>query len=186
VSTAKEYCMDTKKAYFIVFIITLIFAIPMSFIYFSIWYGNWNFNSSTALSINFTVWNIVLGLLILFALSILHELLHAIGFLIFGNVNWSDIAFGVKWKSLTPFGYCKIPVTALVYGIALILPTLLLGVIPLTISLLIKAKYLFLIGTLMIVGGFGDLIVVWMIRAVPKERMLIDHPSKLGCVMVEG
>jgi hypothetical protein len=177
--------MDTKKAYVIVFIITLIFAIPMGFIYFSIWYGDWNFNSSTALSINFTLWNIVIGLLILFALSIMHELLHAIGFLIFGKVNWSDIAFGVKWKSLTPYGYCKIPVKAIVYSIALILPTILLGVIPLTIGLLIKAKYLYLIGTLMIVGGFGDMIVVWMIRAVPKERMLIDHPGKLGCLMVK-
>jgi hypothetical protein len=129
--------MDTKEAYFIVFTITLIFSIPMGFIYFSIW----NFNSSTALSINFTLWNILIGLLILFVLSILHELLHAIGFLIFGKVNWSDIAFGVKWKSLTPYGYCKIPVKAIVYIIALILPTIILGVIPLTISLLIKAKY---------------------------------------------
>lgn len=178
--------MDTKKAYVIVVIMALIFALPMGFVYVSIWYGNWNFNSSTALSINITLWNIVIGLLVLFILSILHELLHAIGFLIFGKVNWSNIAFGVKWKSLTAYGYCKIPVKALVYLIALILPTIILGVIPLTISLLIKAKYLYVIGTLMMVGGFGDMIVVWMIRAVPKERMLIDHPRKLGCVMVTG
>lgn len=138
------------------------------------------------MSISFEPSDILIGLIVLFVLGILHELLHAIGFLIFGKVNWSDIAFGVKWKSLTPYGYCKIPVKAIVYIIALILPTIILGVIPLTISLLIKAKYLYLIGTLMIVGGFGDMIVVWMIRDVPKERMLIDHPRKLGCLMVKG
>lgn len=177
----KEYCLDTKKAYFIIFIITLIFAIPMGFIYFSIW----NFNFSSALSISIKLSDIIVGLMVLFVLGILHELLHAIGFLIFGKVNWSDIAFGMKWKSLTPFGYCKISVKAIVYIIALILPTIILGVIPLIISLLIKAKFLYLIGAAMIVGGFGDMIVVWMIRNVPKERMLIDHPSKLGCLMIK-
>jgi len=173
--------METKIAYVIVVISALIFAIPMGFIYFSIW----NFYSSSVLSISFGPSDIIIGLIVLFVLGILHELLHAIGFLIFGNVNWSDIAFGMKWKSLTPYGYCKIPVKAIVYVIALILPTLILGVFPLIISILIKAKYLYLIGTVMTGGGFGDMIVVWMIRNVPKERMLIDHPSKLGCLMIK-
>src|SRR3954462_4379653 len=41
----------------------------------------------------------------------LHESLHAVGLVVFGNVPRSAIRFGVMWRALMPYCHCKVPIS---------------------------------------------------------------------------
>jgi hypothetical protein len=38
----------------------------------------------------------------------------------------------------------------------------------------------------MLVFAGGDLIVVWTIRGVPGRARVLDHPSRVGCRVLDG
>jgi len=89
--------------------------------------------------------------------SFLHEVLHATGFLIFGKLTFSQVQIGIKWKYLTPFAHCRLPLKASIYRIALLLPALLLGIVPSIIALIFGKSWLLIYGTLFTILAGGDL-----------------------------
>ena len=119
-------------------------------------------------------------------LIVVHELLHAAGFLFVGKMKKGAIRFGVQWKTLTPYAHCSQPMSALAYRIAVLLPGLLLGVVPCIIAVTIGSGWLLIWGVLMIVAAGGDVSILWAIRAVDGQTMVIDHPSKAGCQIVRA
>lgn len=120
-------------------------------------------------------------ILILLLGSLFHELLHALGFLIFGRVKLSHLKLGIIWRYLTPYAHCKIAVSARAYRFALLLPFFLLGVLPVIFSYLFGLVWLNIYGTIFCLLAGGDLLVFWLIRHVPSQYKLQDHPTLCGC-----
>lgn len=113
---------------------------------------------------------------------ILHELLHMVGYLLFGKAKFSEVKLGVLWKQLTPYAHCKIPLRIYAYRISVLLPVVLV-IFPLIYAFLVGNDYWFVIGTLMTIGSLGDFIILWLLRNFTTDVYVQDHSSKIGCVV---
>ena len=116
--------------------------------------------------------------------SFLHEILHAVGFLIFGKLKVSQVKIGIIWKFITPFAHCREPLKASVYRIALLLPGILLGIVPSIVAIIIGKSWLLIYGTIFTVLAGGDILIFWIIKKVKSDEMVKDHPERCGCYIV--
>ena len=129
--------------------------------------------------------NLLLTLLALVVAGLLHELLHAIGWTFFGRQPWSAIHFGMFWLALTPYTHLKVPIDVDAYRAGGILPVLVTGVLPYLIGLVSGSSPWLWLGILMSIAACGDLLSLWLLRRLPAGTMVQDHPSRVGCTVVE-
>jgi len=129
-------------------------------------------------SIFLFIWAFVLGVL-------LHEGLHGVGH-VWGDASWDDVEFGMHWKALTPYARCRIPTRARAYRIAVALPGVVLGGGPLLLGWATGDWLTTFFAFLMWVAAAGDLLVLWVLRAVPAGAWVQDHPEQVGCLVVAG
>ncbi|NRT15820.1 hypothetical protein HNP99_002180 [Flavobacterium sp. 28A] len=112
---------------------------------------------------------------------ILHELIHGITWAKFTKDGFKSIKFGVLWRFLTPYCHCKEPLLVKHYIIGGIMPTIILGVLPVIISF-ITGNILFLIfGIFFTMAAFGDFIILFRLIKENKNNLVLDHPSEVGC-----
>ena len=116
--------------------------------------------------------------------SFLHEVLHAVGFLIFGKLKISQVKIGIIWKFITPYAHCRVPLKASVYRIALLLPAVLLGIIPSIVAIIIGKSWLLIYGTIFTVLAGGDILIFWIIKKVKSNELVKDHPEQCGCYII--
>ncbi len=114
-------------------------------------------------------------------LIVLHEVIHAVTWMIAGRVSWRNISFGFAWKALSPYAHVAVPIPARAYRVGTAMPGLVTGVVPAVVALLIASGPLMLVSAMLIAGAVGDAIVLWVIRAVPGDVLVLDHPSAAGC-----
>ena len=121
-------------------------------------------------------------MILVFLLStIVHELLHAVGFRWAGGVPFDRIKFGFSWLGLAPFAHCRDPLRAAAYRHAVLLPGLMLGVLPGLLGVALQRPLLVMWATLMLLAAGGDTAVLWAARKVPGNALVLDHPDKVGC-----
>lgn len=125
------------------------------------------------------------SLLLLFMLSIvgmvlLHELIHGLFFALYAESGFKRIKFGIMWKYLAPYCHCEETIKAKQYGIVLLMPTILLGLIPLLIGFIMGNLFIYLLGLMMIFGGIGDIMAFRLVQKVSADTLVIDHSSKVG------
>ncbi|PSQ70106.1 MAG: hypothetical protein BRD26_05270 [Bacteroidetes bacterium QH_1_64_81] len=116
---------------------------------------------------------------------VLHEGLHGLGH-VRGEATWDDVRFGMHWKALTPFAQCMVPTRARAYRIALALPGLVLGAVPLALGVSTGIWLVTFFGFLMLVAAAGDVLILWVLRGVPPRAWVQDHPRQVGCLVVAG
>ncbi len=129
--------------------------------------------------------DIVASLLIVLGAIVGHEALHAIGWKFFGRLPWSALRFGVDWKTLSPYCHAKAPMRVSAYRIGAILPGLLIGFLPLMLSLVTGNAPWVLFGAFMTSAAVGDLYVLWIIRHLSPNAWVIDHDSHAGCYVFQ-
>lgn len=112
---------------------------------------------------------------------LIHELLHAVGFVWAGKVPVTAVKFGFSWKGLAPYAHCAEPMRASAYRLSIMLPGLVLGVLPGILGTILLSWPLVLWGILMVIAAGGDLAVLLAIRQVPGVAWVRDHPTKAGC-----
>ncbi|RNA67111.1 DUF3267 domain-containing protein [Alteribacter keqinensis] len=88
-------------------------------------------------------------------LIVVHEFLHAAGYVYIGKASWRDVKFGIIWKQFMPYAHCRGPLRINHYRMAVFLPVI-LGVIPLTYAFFTGSPFLFLIGVFMTLASPGD------------------------------
>lgn len=128
--------------------------------------------------------NLPIILLVFVGGILVHELLHAAGYLWVGGVPKTAVKIGMKWAYLTPYAHCKAPLTARAYRISVLLPGLVLGILPGLAGVALGSLPLLLWGALMVVSAGGDSAVLWAVRHVPPHAQVLDHPSLAGCVVL--
>lgn len=112
-----------------------------------------------------------------------HELLHGIGWALAGRQRWEAVSFGFKLKSLTPYAHVGEPLEAWAYRIGAALPGVTLGLVPWGISLVIGHGPLHIFGVIFTASALGDAIVLWLLRDVPANARVQDHPDRVGGIL---
>lgn len=115
--------------------------------------------------------------------TLLHEGLHGLGHTL-GQASWDDIEFGMNWEALTPFAHCLVPARAHSYRIAVALPGIVLGVVPLGVGLFTGSWLVSFFAFLMLVAAAGDILVLFILRSIPGDMWVQDHPTAVGCLVV--
>lgn len=115
---------------------------------------------------------------------IAHELLHGVGFML-GGASREEVDFGIHWHVLSPYAHCSTPLRADPYRLALVLPALVLGLLPTIAGLLLGGFWVVFFGAVMLMVAGGDAAVLWAIRNVPQAAWVQDHPSDIGCLVLD-
>lgn len=176
-SIKKEYTMTSgeanKKALLFILPIILIAAGP----YFMIW--EFNFEKADG---GFGEWSF----LVVFLVGIIvHELIHGLCSVLYAKHGFKSVRFGVMWKTLTPYCHCKEPLTAKQYRVVALMPSVILGILPVVYSWLVGDYRYLLFGGALLLGGAGDFLIVWMMRKLKKDDLVKDHPDKIGFRVLE-
>lgn len=122
--------------------------------------------------------NLAIGFLVGFFLFPVHELLHAISF-----PSNSDVFIFFTMQGLGTS--CTTPVTKKRFLVVTLLPSILLGVIPLVLFMLIPSAYervsaiLFAISFLQIGGSYVDIVNVFQLLQLPSKTMIQISGSKI-------
>jgi hypothetical protein len=103
----------------------------------------------------------------------------------FTRKKWKAISFGVKWEYITPYCHCNEPIKKWQFFIGAVMPLLVLGVIPLIISLSNGSFVLWFFGFFFTIAAGGDIIAIWMLRKVNITQLVLDHPSELGFIILD-
>ncbi len=112
-----------------------------------------------------------------------HELIHGLTWMILGRKSWNRISYGVCWKYLSPYCYCKDALDCRTYRIGAMAPLFLLGLLPLLASIVIGDFFLLVLGSVFVSAAAGDVSIAWMLRNVPCDHLVLDHPTLPGCLV---
>ena len=126
------------------------------------------------------VWRLIALLL---ASAVVHELLHAAGWVLWGKAPWKAIRFGVHWQMLSPYAHLTVPITARPYRWGVALPGLVLGVLPALAAVITGGGALFVYGLVMILAAGGDLVVLGLLSRVPGDWFVQDSAHRVGAVV---
>lgn len=116
--------------------------------------------------------------------TLAHELLHA-GAWRAAGAPAGTVRLGFSWRALTPFAHCDVPMPARAYRIGAWAPGVVLGAVPLAAALALGAPRLFWFALLFTIAAGGDVLTMWLLRGVGPDRLVADHPSRAGCVVLD-
>ena len=166
----KEITISVFKANLYGFLIGLLITIPIVLVY-----------KTDVLS---NIVNSPFEIIFFFFLSLisilLHELIHALVFVIFSKRKLKSVKIGVLWKHLTPYTHCKEPMSKYKYALALISPFIVLGLIPIILSFYLSSTIILFYGLIMIFAASGDLLILSYLSKVKSDKLVLDHESKVG------
>lgn len=141
------------------------------------------YNSVQFIDSTFTLRNLVLAVPVVVVAIVAHEFVHAATWVIFGRFSWRHMSFGIDRKTLSPYAHAQVPMRASAYRIGAAMPLILTGILPAIVALITGSGALILLSSFMISAAVGDLYVIWIIKNVPANALVRDHPSKAGCLV---
>jgi hypothetical protein len=126
----------------------------------------------------------LLFLVLMIAGILIHEGIHALAWSAFGRMPLKRIRFGFQASTLTPYAHALDPMPARAYRLGALMPALLLGVLPFAVGVAISSVSLALYGMIFVFAAGGDLLILWLIRGVDPRALVLDHPSRAGCIVL--
>jgi Putative zincin peptidase len=115
---------------------------------------------------------------------LVHEAVHGLAWAAFGRLPLKRIRFGFHVSTLTPYAHALDPMSVRAYRLGALMPALLLGALPFAIGTAIGSAWLALYGTIFVFAAGGDLLILWLIRSVDRRALVLDHPSRAGCIVL--
>ena len=131
---------------------------------------------------------IVLAGLSIAPLAVVHEWIHGLSWGIGAKNHMKDIEYGFIKEMLTPYCYCRSPLSKGMYLTGSMMPMTLLGIVVCIFGIIFGSPSLMLVGILQIMGGSGDILVSSMLlryNTKGKDIVLMDHPTECGLVVFE-
>lgn len=149
---------------YVMLIIPFIFALLLKFLVFK------NFNYGVG------HWDYLIIIVAMPILFVCHECVHALFFML-GGASKKSIKFGAIPKKMMLYCTTNEPINKKAYAIALVMPLILTGVLPLIVSIvLLDWKYIFLFAG-MISGAAGDVVMISKLLKYKTAKMVLDHPK---------
>ena len=118
--------------------------------------------------------------------TMVHELLHALAWVMASGLSWKNMSFGFNWKAVAPYAHCNKPMKAEAYRIGAVAPGLILGILPFLAGFILGQGFLTGFGFLFTLVAGGDFLMLWLIRNVDKGKLVQDHPDKVGCIVTDN
>ena len=134
-----------------------------------------------------SVWNEGIGWWLLPAMLVLivvHEAVHAIAWKFASGLPWKAFRFGVVWKALAPYCHATEMMRVQPYRIGAVAPLIVTGVLPLIYGYVAWSAAWVVLGAVAISAAVGDIFVLWVLRDLPDEALVRDHPSNAGCIVL--
>ncbi len=125
---------------------------------------------------NFRFWDIIILLFGYPILLCLHEAVHALVF-IFSGAPKGSVRFGVIPKKFMLYCTTTKPLTVKSYKIALIMPIIITGIIPLIICIFFSNYIYVLLFSTLVSGGAGDIMMLNALAKYKNAKMVEDHPK---------
>jgi hypothetical protein len=124
-------------------------------------------------------------LIALFGGMFLHELIHALTFIIIGRKSFKSIEFGFIEKPFIPYVHCKESISMWAYRFGIVMPGIVLGIIPCLIGLWQGGFFLTLFGFIFISAAAGDFILLKATKGINREKRVRDLPDQMGFKIVD-
>lgn len=175
-----DLSVGTGKAYLFVIMVVVPSVLVLAFVYVGIW-GKTSYFTGLGqfASLPSLIPVMVLGIPF-------HEFLHAVGWSIFARMPIAEVKFGVLWKALTPYAHLPKPIDKYPYMAGALTPLLVMGVVPYTAGTILGHAWLVNFALTFILAAGGDLLVAWTLRKVDRDALVLDHPTRVGCIVLEG
>ena len=149
--------------------VTLIYALP----FYWIWGNEMQFRELVHTFAN-NIWIVFLCLLLG---VIAHELIHGMVFAKYAKNGFKSIKFGIM-KMMTPYCHCKEPLRVNQFIIGGLMPSIILGLIPAILAIVLGNMGLLLFGIFFTVSGAGDFLFAYALRNEKSYYFVEDHPSE--------
>jgi hypothetical protein len=149
------------------------------FLYYKIW-GNFGIVFNYNIPIMIKVFNAIVSISILSGFLILHETIHGIFW-----SKYTDVKVGVILKSLFRFFYCNKPIRIGHYINGLIIPSIILGIIPLIIGMFFGNMFVYGFGLLFIIAGSDDFYIIYQLRRYDRKCFISDIDKKIGIIIYQ-
>ncbi|GMO58050.1 MAG: hypothetical protein Ta2G_18070 [Termitinemataceae bacterium] len=107
-----------------------------------------------------------------------HEMLHGMAW-----SKYTEVGINVILKSLFRLCYCREIIKARHYIFGLVIPTIILGIIPILIGLCLGNFGIFVFGILGIAQGGDDFLSIYMLRSIGKDGFIKDTVSSFGFII---
>jgi hypothetical protein len=159
----------------ILFLITL--GPLLGLLYYKIW-GSFGIEFNFNLPIMAKVFNGIVAASILFGFVLLHEMIHGIYW-----SKYTDVKIGVILKSIFRFSYCNEPIKMGHYINGLIMPSIILGIIPLIIGMIFGSIFVYGFGLIFIIAGVDDFYIIYQLRKEDGKCFIRDMDKKIGIII---
>ncbi|SMO84548.1 DUF3267 domain-containing protein [Fodinibius sediminis] len=120
----------------------------------------------------------------LFAGMILHELIHALTFILVARKGCRAIKFGYIEKPFIPYVHLREKISIRSYRAGTVMPGLLLGIIPSIAGLWMGSAYLLLFGIVFTGAAAGDFLVLKATKGITPGHKVKDLPDQIGFEVV--
>ncbi len=125
-------------------------------------------------------------LLVFFSGIIVHEVIHGFVWTAAGRLQPDDVSFGIDLRTFSPYAHPTVPLSARVYRIGAAMPAIILGVLPAVTGIVTGNSTLSAWGAVFLSVACGDLLMLIMLRDVPGDTIVQDHPTRIGCEIIDG
>lgn len=178
----EERFIDLYKAN----IFALLLFIPIILLYVLPFYLIWGRNESPFVFIKnmleiTSLSSALLGVLVVVIGVVVHELIHGITWSCYIKNGFRSIKFGVLMKMLTPYCHCKEPLRVKQYIIGALMPSIILGIIPIIYAWFSGNTNILLFAIFFTASAAGDFMIVQLIWREDMRSLVLDHPSEAGC-----
>lgn len=158
-------------------LIALLVIVPMIGIPCVLFMLRWNLLAGSGVSIRVSLWTLVAFLIGI----VIHELIHGLVWSFFCKDGLHSIHFGFQLKTITPYCHCAQPLNKGGYIAGTLAPAMVLGLMPVLLSLVFPSINLMLFGAMNLAAAVGDFAIV-LLLAPQQEVLVVDHPTDPGLV----
>ncbi len=132
--------------------------------------------------------SLVIAGLSIVPLALVHEGIHGICWGMGAGNHMKDIEYGFIKEMLTPYCYCRSPLSKGMYLFGSMMPMTVLGIVVCILGIIFASPCLMVVGLIQIMGGSGDILVSSMLlrhKTKGKDAVLMDHPTECGLIVFE-
>ncbi len=113
-----------------------------------------------------------------------HEALHALAWRTAADLPSGSVRLGFNWKALTPYAHCSAPMPARAYRVGAAAPGVALGLVPAAVALMTGSGATLAFALLFTLAAGGDALILLLLRGVPPDARVVDHPTRAGCLVL--
>jgi hypothetical protein len=175
-----EQARDCSVSMLMANVLGLLFVVPGVAILAGAYAAIWGWSSLGAGFVAVYLW----ALPVLLAM-VLHEVIHGVTWAWLSGKPLGVIRYGFQVATLTPFAHSTEPLPIRAYLIGALMPGLAFGVLPCLAAMVLGSGVLMLVGLAMTAAAGGDLLVVWLLRGAGRRSLVLDHPIRAGCWVLD-